>query len=224
MPAAVGWVMPVLAVALLVLLVAAPLFGRTPDGAPTGPVFFSESGPGSMAAPIVLSLAAGLTIGFFAQRSRFCTVGAIRDVILMRDMHLMNGVLALLVAALATNLVLGQFRPGFAEQPVAHTSVLWNTGGMVLAGMAFTLAGGCPGRQLFMAGEGDSDAGVFVLGMLAGAAMAHNFNLASSAAGPSPYGPGAVVAGIAVCVVLALVFREPRQASRPTSASAQEAS
>ena len=42
---------------------------------------------------------------------------------------------------------------------------------MVTAGLAFALAGGCPGRQLFMAGEGDSDAAIFALGMLAGAAI-----------------------------------------------------
>ena len=91
-------------------------------------------------------------------------------------------------AALVANLALGQFKLGFEGQPVAHTDGLWNFGGMTLSGLAFTLAGGCPGRQLFLSGEGDADAGVFVLGMITGAAFAHNFNLASSGAGPSPYG------------------------------------
>ncbi len=39
-----------------------------------------------------------------------------------------------------------------------------------------------------MAGEGDSDAGIFVIGMLAGAAVAHNFSAASSGAGIGPMG------------------------------------
>jgi len=160
-----------------------------------------------MAAPIVISLAAGLLIGYVAQRTRFCTVGAFRDVLLIRDAHLLRGVVALVVAAFATNLALGQFQPGFAEQPVAHTNALWNLGGMVLAGLAFTLAGGCPGRQVFMSGEGDSDAAIFVLGMIVGAAVAHNLNLASSAAGPTPYGPVAVVVGILFCVGLGLTTR-----------------
>ncbi len=45
-----------------------------------------------MHAPLFLSLAAGLVIGILAQRTRFCTVGAVRDVILVRDFYLMAGV------------------------------------------------------------------------------------------------------------------------------------
>lgn len=211
-PTALGWVMPALMVGLLVLLVAAPQFGREANGAATGPIFLSKQGPGSQHALLWISLAVGLVVGFLAQRSRFCTVGAIRDLILVGDAHLLLGVIALLLAAVVTNLALGQFRPGFTGQPIAHSSALWNWGGMVLSGLAFTLAGGCPGRQFFMSGEGDADAAVFVLGMLVGAALAHNLNIASSAQGPSVYGPGAVVLGMVVCVVLGLTMRESRSA------------
>jgi len=208
---AVGWIMPALMIGLFLLLVFAPLLGRDAEGKAVGPIFFSEKGPGSQHAAWIVSLVVGLVIGFLAQRSRFCTVGAVRDLILVRDSHLLNGVLALIVAAVITNLALGQFKFGFAEQPVAHTNALWNFGGMVLAGLAFTLAGGCPGRQFFMSGEGDADAATFVLGMLVGAAFAHNFNLASSAAGPALYGPIAVVLGLAFCVVMGLTMRETQQ-------------
>jgi hypothetical protein len=211
-PAASGWVMPLLMIGLLLLLIAAPLFGRDADGNPVGPIFFSTSGPGSQHAALLIALAAGLLIGFLAQRSRFCTVGAFRDLILTRDAHLFWGILALVVAAFLTNLVLGQFMPGFTGQPVAHTDALWNFGGMVLAGLAFILAGGCPGRQLIMSGEGDGDAAVFALGMIVGAGFAHNFNLASSANGPSPYGPAAVIVGLIICVVIGLTMREARSA------------
>ena len=207
-PAALGWVMPALMVGLLLLLVAAPLFGRDADGKPVGPIFFSATGPGSQHAPLLIALVIGLAIGFLAQRSRFCTVGALRDLILTRDAHLFNGIVALIIAAFLTNLALGQFKPGFTGQPVAQTDALWNFGGMVLAGLAFILAGGCPGRQLIMSGEGDGDAAVFALGMIVGAGFAHNFNLASSAAGPSPYGPAAVILGLIVCVVIGLTMRE----------------
>lgn len=209
-PAARGWVMPIVMVTLLLLLVFAPLFGRDAEGNPTGPIFFSATGPGSMHAPLLVSLAAGLFIGFLAQRSRFCTVGAVRDKILVNDSHLLNGVIALIVAAFLTNLALGQFKPGFEGQPVAHSNVLWNFGGMVLAGLAFTLAGGCPGRQLFMSGEGDADAGVFAMGMIVGAGFSHNFNMASSPSGPAPYGPIAVILGLVVCIVIGLTMREPQ--------------
>jgi hypothetical protein len=208
-PRAVGWVMPLFMVILLLLLVVAPQFGRDLDGNPTGPIFFSQTGPGSMRAPLLISLAAGLLIGFLAQRSRFCTVGAIRDVILARDLHLFNGVVALVVAAFATNLALGLFRPGFADQPVAHSNALWNLGGMALAGLAFTLAGGCPGRQLFMAGEGDGDAAMFVMGMFVGAGVAHTYTMASSPAGPAAFGPAAVIVGLVFCVIIGLTMRDP---------------
>lgn len=207
-PASVGWVLPVAMVGLLLLLLFAPQFGRDAAGNPTGPVFFSAQGPGSQHAPLALALAAGLAVGFLAQRSRFCTIGGLRDLILFRNAHLFNGVLALVATAFATNLLLGQFHPGFAGQPVAHTDGLWNFGGMLLAGLAFTLAGGCPGRQLVLSGEGDGDAATFVLGMLTGAAFAHNFSLAASPAGPGPYSAAAVVIGLAVCVVLGVTMRE----------------
>jgi YedE family putative selenium metabolism protein len=220
-PRAVGWAMPAMMVVLLLALLFAPQFGRDADGNPTGPIFFSQSGPGSQHAAIAISLGAGLLIGFLAQRSRYCTVGAIRDLILVGDNHLLNGVLALVVTAFLANLGLGQFKPGFEGQPVAHTNLLWNFGGMVLAGLAFTLAGGCPGRQLFMSGEGDADAGSFVLGMLAGAAFAHNFNTASSPTGPAPYGPVAVIVGLIVCIIIGLAMREPRPQAVPETEQAR---
>ncbi len=205
-----GWVMPVFVVILLVLQVAAPLFGRDAEGKAVGPIFFSTSGPGSQHAPLLLALGAGLLIGFLAQRSRFCTVGALRDVVLLRDMHLFNGVLALLVAAVLTNLALGQLKPGFEGQPVAHTGALWNFGGMVLAGLAFTLAGGCPGRQVFLSGEGDADASIFVFGMIVGAGMAHTYSMASSPAGVGANGPAIVLIGLVILSVIGLTMRETR--------------
>ncbi len=210
--AAVGWVMPVLMLGLLLLLIFRPKFGET------GPIFFSETGPGSMAAPVLVSLIVGLVIGSIAQRTRFCTMGAIRDVILLKDAHLLSGVLALLVVAFLTNLALGQFNPGLYGQPIAHSNFLWNFLGMVLSGLAFALAGGCPGRQLILSGEGDGDSAVFVLGMITGAAFAHNFTLAGKpdaitdgilkVGGLTSAGMTAVVLGIVVCLVIGFSMRE----------------
>ena len=211
-PAAVGWIMPAMMVGLLLLLLFAPQFSEG------GAIFFSESGPGSMHAAVWISLGAGLLIGFLAQRTRFCTMGSIRDVILMGDTHLISGVGALVVVAFVANLAFGQVNFGIAAQPVAHSSHLWNFLGMVLAGLAFALAGGCPGRQLFLSGEGDGDSAVFVLGMVTGAAFAHNFSLAGSpdklvdgvltVGGISTYGQIAVILGIVVCLVLGFSLRE----------------
>ena len=205
---AMGWALPIFMVILLLLLVFRVQFGRDTSGGPAGPIFFSERGPGSMHAPVLIAFAFALVIGFLAQRSRFCTIGAVRDLILLRDAHLFTGIVALVFAASITNLILGQFNPGFANQPVAHTNWLWNFMGMVLAGLAFTLAGGCPGRQLFLSGEGDGDSAIFVLGMIVGAGFSHNFNAASSPKGPAPFGPTMVIIGLIVCIVVGLTMRE----------------
>jgi len=192
----VGWIMPVITVGLLLLLVFRPQL-------PSGTVFFSSKGPGAQHAPIFIALIIALAIGFFAQRTRFCTIAAVRDVILIKDNYLVTGVISLLIAAFISNLILKQFHPGFEGQPIAHSNQLWNFGGMVLAGLAFTLAGGCPGRQLFLSGEGDADAAVFVLGMIVGAGFAHNFATASSPKGPGLWGPASVIVGLVICLIIA---------------------
>jgi YedE family putative selenium metabolism protein len=197
-----GWILPAFMAGLFLLLAFQVSFS------PGGPIFFSQKGPGSQHAPIWISLAAGLIIGALAQRSRFCTMGAFRDVMLIRDFHLVSGVAALLIFAFGMNLILGQFNPGFAGQPIAHTDHIWNFLGMTLSGLAFVLAGGCPGRQLFLSGEGDMDAGIFVLGMIVGAAVAHNFTLASSPKGIADFAPAAVILGFIFCAVIGLTQRD----------------
>lgn len=200
----VGLLMPLIAFGLLVLVFIFPQV----QGEPTsGVLFYSTKGPGSMHAPLLVSLGVGLLIGVLAQQSRFCTMGAIRDLVLFGQTHLLGGLIALTLFAFLTNLVLGQFSAGFTGQPVAHTLHFWNFAGMALAGLAFALAGGCPGRQLFLSGEGDGDSAVFVIGMVAGAAFSHNFGLASSPAGIGPYGAAAVAVGIAVCLFIGLTMR-----------------
>jgi YedE family putative selenium metabolism protein len=120
---------------------------------------------------------------------------------------LLSGFISLAAFAFLTNLIMGQFKAGFVGQPVAHTMHIWNFGGMTLAGLAFALAGGCPGRQLFLSGEGDGDAAVFVLGMIVGAGFAHNFGLASSPKGVGPHGIAAVIVGILVCLLIGFTMR-----------------
>ena len=129
----VGLVMPAIMLFLLVVLLASP---QIAGEAKSGVLFYSLKGPGAMHAPLIISLAVGLGVGFLAQRSRFCTMGAFRDLILFRQAHLFNGLVALVVAALATNLILGQFKLGFEGQPVAHALHFWNFAGMVLRGSA----------------------------------------------------------------------------------------
>ena len=131
--------------------------------------------------------------------------------VLFKEYKLLFGFAAILVTALVMNLILGAvtgtsyFNPGFAGQPIAHTDGLWNALGMYLAGFGCILLGGCPLRQLILAGEGNTDSAVTVLGLMAGAAFAHNFGLASSGEGPTANGKIAVIIGIVVVAVIAAV-------------------
>jgi uncharacterized protein len=200
-----GVLMPLVMVGFLAFMLIFPQIDQEPQ---SGILFYSVKGPGASHAPLFLSLLAGLFIGFIAQRSRFCTMGAFRDLILFRQFHLLSGVLALLISAFVLNFIFGQFSPGFENQPVAHNQHVWNFLGMVLAGLAFALAGGCPGRQLFLAGEGDSDAAIFVFGMITGAAFAHNFGLASSPKGLGPHGIAALITGLIVCLFIGFTMRK----------------
>lgn len=195
---------------LMIVLLLFAIF--TPQFAPGGPIFTSTKGPGAAHAPLIISLLVGLGVGFLAQRTRFCTMGAIRDVVFIRDFHLFSGIFALVIVAFFVNLILGQFNPGFVNQPIAHDNYLWNFLGMALSGLAFALAGGCPGRQLNLSGEGDGDAAVFVVGMIVGAGISHNFALASSAKGPGAFGPAAVVIGLLFCLLIGLSMRERSRA------------
>ncbi|MEF9941619.1 MAG: YedE family putative selenium transporter [Lachnospiraceae bacterium] len=165
----------------------------------------SKEGPGSMHAPIIIALIGGLIFGAFAQKSRMCFAGSIRDVILMKNFDLLTVIAGLFVVMLIYNIATGNFHASFVGQPIAHTEHIWNILGMYAVGLAAVLAGGCPLRQLVLAGQGSSDAGVTVLGLFAGAAVCHNFGLASSGEGTTPAGRIACILCILVLLVIAFV-------------------
>lgn len=196
-----GYVLPIITVLLLVLLVAVPSV-----------LLFSTEGPGSQHAPILISLVAGLVVGAIAQKTRLCMVGGIRDAVMFKDFHLLSGFIAILVAVLIGNLAFHSFKLGFVEQPVAFNDGLWNFLGMALVGLASVLLGGCPLRQLILAGSGNSDSAIAIFGMVVGAAFCHNFGLASSAAGPTLNGKIAVVFGIIVVAIIGFANLQKKQA------------
>ena len=68
---------------------------------------------------------------------------------------------------------------------------------MFVVGLAATMLGGCPLRQLILAGSGSSDSALTFVGMLLGGAFAHNFGIASSGTGTTPAGQIMTV----VCIV-----------------------
>ena len=195
-----GAVLPVVLAALLVIGVA------------TGAYAVSTEGPGSKHAPIILSLVVALIIGALAQKSRMCFAGSIRDIILMKNFDLISIIAALFAVMAVYNAATGSFHLGFAGQPIAHSQHLWNILGMYVVGFAAVLAGGCPLRQLILAGQGSSDSAVTFLGMLLGAAFAHNFGLVGAAAKaatetePAVAGGPAAAGKIAVIVCIIVLF------------------
>ena len=199
-----GLALPTVLTVLFVLFLAVPaLFA------------FSESGPGSKHAPVIASLLIAAVVGALCQKSRLCMVGGMRDAVMFGDFSLLSGFGAIFLTVLLGNVVLGNFT-GFSTylQPISHASQLWNLLGMTLVGWGSVLLGGCPLRQLILAGEGNGDSAVTVFGMLVGAAFAHNFKLAGSAAavtdgvysagGIGTTGKVAVFIGFAVLLVISL--------------------
>ncbi len=195
-----GGILPIVMAGLLILFIAVPTLFK-----------FSEEGPGSKHAPMLAALLIAVVVGALAQRARLCMVGGIRDAILFKDFKLLYGFVAIFVVVLVGNLINGSFKLGFDLQPIAHSSQLWNVLGMVLVGWGSVLLGGCPLRQLILAGEGNGDSAVTVFGMIVGAAFAHNFGLAGNAdalneAGEIVVGGISTHGKVAVCIGLVVVL------------------
>ena len=139
----------------------------------------------------LISLAIALVIGALCQQSRLCMAGGIRDVVMFKDFRLISGFGAILIAVLLGNLILGNFSPNtpeqyalkfsFEGQNAANTDGLLNFLGMLAVGYGSVLLGGCPLRQLILAGEGNTDSAITILGYVSGAALVHNFDLAGGA-------------------------------------------
>jgi len=199
-PKAEGAVLPAVLTGLFLLFLLVPSVFK-----------FSESGPGSKHAPVLLALTIAMVVGALAQKGRLCMAGGIRDSIMFRDFKLLYGFVAIFAVALVGNLATGSFKLGFESQPVAHSAHLWNFLGMVIVGWGSVLLGGCPLRQLILAGSGNGDCAVTVFGMMTGAAIAHNFGLAGAA--DSVNEAGAYIVGgiktngqVAVFICLAIVL------------------
>lgn len=192
-----GTLFPTIALILLGLLLFVPSL-----------LSFSTEGPGSMRAPIWASLIAGLVVGGVGFVSRLCFVAGIRDSVLFKKYSMLAAFVAIIVVGVIGNLILGKFHLSFANQPIAHTDGIWNFLGMLLVGLGSVLLGGCPFRQMVLAGSGNSDSIVAIFGMVAGAAFAQNFKMASSAAGVTTNGKigFAIVFVIVICIAVYNTF------------------
>lgn len=206
--AAEGGVLTAVMVGLMVLFLLVPTLFKV-----------SEAGPGSKAAPVAVALLISLIVGALAQKSRLCMAGGLRDAFMFRDFKLLYGFAAIFLVALIGNLITNSFKFGFEGQPVAHSDHVWSFLGMAVVGWGSVLLGGCPMRQLILAGSGNGDAAVTVFGMIVGAAISHNFGLAGTAAdaangiegGVSTAGRVAILIGLAVLLVVSMMHMPKAQ-------------
>jgi YedE family putative selenium metabolism protein len=203
--------------ALMALLLAA-LFWK--------PVFISLSSKGSGAqyAPAYLSLLAGLGVGALAQRTGFCITGGFarlfergpRETALFpKSTGHAIGIGSFFLFALLASILTGQFSLGWHGQPSSNESHVWNFLGMVIVGFGSVLIRGCPFRQLIRAGQGDTDAGASVLGMLTGAALVQNWGLAGNAEGTPYEGKVAVLFGLCALFIIGLLYRNRGESFAP---------
>ncbi len=204
-PKANGSIIPALMLFLLILAILKPSF-----------ISQSEKGSAAQHAPFILSLGFGLLIGVLAQRTQFCITGGIARIFLWGPRELMNcprstGMLISLISffsfALIANLMTGQFNLDLQGQPSSSPSYGWSFLGMFLVGFGSVLIRGCPLRQLVSAGQGDSDAGAAVMGMIVGAALVQNWGLSAGAEGTPVSGQVAILAGLCLLFIIGLMNR-----------------
>ncbi|EET79162.1 putative selenium metabolism protein, YedE family [Campylobacter showae] len=188
-----------------ILLLAALAFGL--NLGENGALFSSAKGPGSMHAPILISLGFSIVVGALMHKSKFCSVGAFGR-LFKKDFSMFTGIISIVVFASIVNLALGQYKFGFEGQPIAHNDVLWNFLSMTLAGLCFSLSEGCPGKHLVQMGTGNLSSVIFVIGMAAGAAVAHNFLLASSPSAITAAAPWAVAIGFVFAVYVGFFHKK----------------
>jgi len=118
------------------------------------------------------SLALGVIVGYLGQRSRMCSIGGLRDYVLVRDTGLLRGAAALLVTAwiafavvrlISTN-DMGHGLIAAGTTPSGLRAVLAIAVGAVVLGFVATLSGACPLRQHVLAGQGRVGAWSFLAG------------------------------------------------------------
>ena len=121
------------------------------------------------------TLVVGLLIGYFGQKSTFCTISGIRDFFLLKDTYRLKGLLGIIaggVIGYTAFKLMGGYVPSFplgTGYPVGRSPDFRHhrrSGNRVLV----SLAEGCPFRQHVMAAEGRDSAMFYLFGFYVGIA------------------------------------------------------
>ena len=125
------------------------------------------------------SLGVGLIVGYLGQRSRMCTIGGLRDYVLVRDTALLKGVAAMLVSSwvvfgalrVVSGSVGGRGLLAAATTPSGLRALAAILVGGGLLGFFATLSGACPLCQHVLAGQGRVGAWAFLGGFYVAAVV-----------------------------------------------------
>ena len=141
----------------------------------------------------LVTLGLGFLIGYLAQRSGFCSIGGMRDLMMFKHTRLFFGYLALIGGGFLGYLlfwaIIPSAFPNFywaatqsdpitpisgapAGLSVMSYAILAIIGGFGM-GIIGVLLGGCPLRQIVMGTEGNLRSLFFVLGLIVGAVIFH---------------------------------------------------
>jgi len=143
----------------------------------------------------IITLVLGLIIGYLAQRSGFCSIGGMRDLMMFKHTRLFFGYLTLIGGALIGYTIFWLIIPsafpnfywagtqGFTAIPGAPSGLMVGSyiilaviGGFGM-GLIGVLLGGCPLRQIVMSSEGGRNSLFFVIGLIFGAIVFHAFTM-----------------------------------------------
>jgi hypothetical protein len=121
---------------------------------------------------LLSSLGLGLVVGYLGQRSRMCSIGGLRDYVLVRDTGLLKGAAALLVTSwvgfgivrLVSGSDVGRGLIAAGTTPSDAGAVVAILVGAIVLGVFATLSGACPLRQHVLAGQGRVGAWAFLAG------------------------------------------------------------
>ena len=120
----------------------------------------------------IASLVFGCIVGYLGQRSRMCSIGGLRDYVLVRDTGLLKGAFAIVVSAwvafgavrLISGSDAGKGLLAAGTTPSGLRAVVAIVVGGVVLGFVATLSGACPLRQHVLAGQGRIGAWSFLAG------------------------------------------------------------
>ena len=178
--------------------------------------------------PALAGLTLGAVLGVTVQRTDYCAMGAVSDILLMADWQRMRSwLLALAVALGGTQALalLGAIDLATTAYLVPRAGLFGVAAGALLFGFGMTQTGGCISRTLVRAGGGSLKAlaVLLVLGLAGAAAMLALAWL--PAPGPRPWqsvpdGPLAVPASLLLCGALAFFcLRDRRFRASPLCAA-----